>query len=305
MTIATSTTPVSLASSRIVNSTIESLNHIATLPEVTLRIMELVESSKSTAQDLHRVISCDPAMCSRILKVVNSAFYGLPRQIGSINRAVVLLGLNAVKNIAIAASLAKLFRGGDLGPNFSARSLWTHSLATAAGSRLIAGRIQPCVCDEAFLAGLIHDIGLMVELQSSRQKLTQVLEQITFNADGAPHADMRKIEQDVFGADHQEFGRGLCDAWKFPRGLGLVAGHHHDPLRAPETERKLVSIVHVADRLAGRAGFGFRGDLVTLSIDPDVLVALRLSDDMLQSVLADLPDAVSEVEATFTSAMAA
>ena len=90
--------------SSVVTKAVQGISHIATLPEVTVKIIELVEDPTSTAQDLHKIISNDPALCSRILKVVNSAFYGLPRQIGSINRAIVLLGLNAVKNIAIAAS---------------------------------------------------------------------------------------------------------------------------------------------------------------------------------------------------------
>ena len=119
---------------QIVSAAIGEISHIATLPEITLKIVELVEDPKSTAQDLHEVINNDPALCSRILKVVNSSFYGLPGQIGSINRAIVMLGLNAVKNIAIAASLAKLFRGGELTPAFAARDLWKHSVGTAAGT---------------------------------------------------------------------------------------------------------------------------------------------------------------------------
>src|SRR5471030_1974096 len=95
---------------KIVADAIAGIAQIATLPEITLKIIELVENPRSTAQDLHKVIANDPALVARILKVVNSAFYGLPGQIGSINRAIVLLGLNAVKNIVIAASLTKLFR---------------------------------------------------------------------------------------------------------------------------------------------------------------------------------------------------
>src|SRR3954467_14112420 len=102
----------------IINDAINQISHIATLPEITLKIIELVENPRSTAQDLNKLISNDPALVARILKVVNSAFYGLPGQIGSINRAIVLLGLNAVKNIVIAASLAKLFRGGPSPPHF-------------------------------------------------------------------------------------------------------------------------------------------------------------------------------------------
>ncbi|MEN1706028.1 MAG: HDOD domain-containing protein, partial [Planctomycetota bacterium] len=88
---------------QILAEAIGEISHIATLPEITLKIIELVEDPSSTAQDLHNLISIDPALCSRVLKVVNSSFYGLPGQIASINRAIVMLGLNAVKNIAIAA----------------------------------------------------------------------------------------------------------------------------------------------------------------------------------------------------------
>src|SRR6187455_1266631 len=149
---------------KVVAEAIREISHIATLPEITLKIVELVENPKSTAQDLHKVISNDPALCTRILKVVNSAFYGLPGQIGSINRAIVMLGLNAVKNIAIAASLAKLFRGGDLTATFSARELWTHSVYTAAIAKMLADKMGLAIADEAFLSGLMHDIGIMVEM---------------------------------------------------------------------------------------------------------------------------------------------
>jgi len=116
---------------QVANAAVKQLSHIATLPEVTLGIIELVENPNSSAQDLNELIGRDPALSARILKVVNSAFYGLPRQIGSINRAISMLGLNAVKNIAIAASLAKLFRGGALCDRFDAKELWDHSIAVA------------------------------------------------------------------------------------------------------------------------------------------------------------------------------
>src|SRR5262245_3783968 len=183
---------------QIVANAIREISHIATLPEITVKVVELVEDPKSTAQDLHKVISSDPALCSRILKVVNSSFYGLPGQIGSINRAIVMLGLNAVKNIAIAASLAKLFRGGDLTPSFSARELWTHSNITAAAAKMVANSLHLGLADEAFLAGLIHDIGLMVEMQYDRNKLIEVLRAVGADIQGVPAHDMLKCEHDIF-----------------------------------------------------------------------------------------------------------
>ena len=283
----------------VIDSAIAGISHIATLPEITLKIIELVEDPTSTAQDLHTVISHDQALCSRILKVVNSAFYGLPRQIGSINRAIVLLGLNAVKNIAIAASLTKLFRGGELCPGFSARDLWTHSVATAAGAKLICDEMHIGLADEAFLAGLMHDIGIMVEVQAVRHDLLAVFSEMEFDEDGAPNCDMREVERRILGADHEAFGAALCETWKFPKSFTYVTGHHHDPLALPSQNRTLTSIIYVADRLAGTIGYGFRGDLPSLEIDPVVLDELRIPSEKLTEITEALPAAFEEIENTF------
>jgi len=283
----------------VVTSAIAEISHIATLPEITLKIIELVEDPTSTAQDLHNIIANDPALCSRILKVVNSAFYGLPRQIGSINRAIVLLGLNAVKNIAIAASLTKLFRGGELCARFSAKDLWIHSIATAAASKIVCDELKLNLSDEAFLAGLIHDIGIMVEVQSMRHELLQVFEEMTFDSDGAPTSDMREIEQRVLGANHEAFGSGLCEAWKFPESFTFVTRHHHAPMELPPDSRTLTAIVYVADRVSAVGGYGFRTDLPTLDIDPEVIECLNLSAQQLESIKERLPQSFDEIEATF------
>jgi HD-like signal output (HDOD) protein len=281
---------------QVVTAAIREISHIATLPEITLKIIELVEDPSSTAQDLHNVISNDPALCTRILKVVNSSFYGLPGQIGSINRAIVLLGLNAVKNIAIAASLAKLFRGGDLSPNFSARDLWTHSNAVAAGSKLISDQLKLGLGDEAFLAGLMHDIGVMVEMQFDRNKLTDVIEEVGADGNGVPANDMLEIETKHFGADHQDFGKALCEKWKFPKSFFYVTGYHHRPMDLPSENRTLTSIVYVADCLVADAGEGFRLDLADTTIDSAVRESLGMSEEKLNAIRAALPEHLAEVQ---------
>ena len=278
---------------------VKGISHIATLPEITLSIIELVENPKSTAQDLNKVISNDPALCSRILKVVNSAFYGLPRQIGSINRAISLLGLNAVKNLAIAASLAKLFKGGALCNRFDAKDLWTHSIATAAISRLVATTLKVNFADEAFLAGLIHDIGIMVELQVDREKLASAINKLDVDKDGVPTSDFIAIERTVFGCDHGVFGATLCESWKFPKSFVHACGHHHDPKGLPPENRTLAWIVHIADRLAAANKRGFRLDLTSTEISEDALHAIGMSRDQLDSVQRAIPAALEAAEATF------
>jgi len=271
---------------QVITKVMGEISHIATLPEITIKIIETVEDPDASAEDLHKIIANDPALCARVLKVVNSAFYGLPGQIGSINRAIVLLGLNAVKNIAIAASLAKLFRGGKLCDAFNARDLWNHSTAVAAGVKLMTERLKLSMLDEAFLAGLMHDIGIMVEMQAVQPKLIEV-----FDVMEEKNLSMVDAEDHVIGANHQDFGKALAAKWKFPASFGFVAGFHHDPMQLTAEQRPLPCLVHIADVLAARQGIGFTGTVSTSEINPGILDEVGMTDAMLQQVIEDLPQA--------------
>jgi putative nucleotidyltransferase with HDIG domain len=282
---------------QVVAAAVREVSQIATLPEITLKIVELVENPSSTAQGLHQVISNDPALCSRILKVVNSSFYGMPGQIASINRAIVLLGLNAVKNIAISASLAKLFKGGQLCPAFGARDLWKHSIASATACKMVADAGKLGLPDEAFLAGLMHDIGLMVEMQHDRAKLIEVINRLNVASDGTPAGDMLAVEREVFGATHQEFGKGLCEKWKFPKNLINVCGHHHDPKVLPDGQRTLSTVVYVADRLVAGTNNGFRLDIPNTALDGQWLAELKIDVQKVEDIRKALPERIKEVEA--------
>ena len=280
---------------QILAEAIGEISHIATLPEITLKIIELVEDPSSTAQDLHNLISVDPALCSRVLKVVNSSFYGLPGQIASINRAIVMLGLNAVKNIAIAASLAKLFRGGQLTPYFAARDLWDHSIASAAATKMLADKLGFGLTDEAFLAGLIHDIGFMVEIQYDRNKMIDVLDRVQPDSDGNPTGDMLEAETEIFGVTHQDFGFALCERWKFPKTLASVTRYHHNPSAAPSEHRTICELVYVADRIAAEHGQGFPLDLPNLNYDPAILEKLGITKDKLEQIREEFPAVLESV----------
>lgn len=275
----------------IVQSALGDISHIATLPEVTMKIIQLVEDPDSTAQDLNKVISNDPALGARILKVVNSAFYGLPGQIGSINRAIVLLGLNAVKNIAIAASLAKLFRGGKISTEFDARELWTHAIACATGTRLLSDKIGLGLPDEAFLAGLIHNLGIMVEIQARRSQFIEALE--LMKSEGL---SLRDAETKAIGANHEQFGSGLCKSWKFPPNFTQVAGFHHHPMDLPSNSRTLALLVHLADTIAAHEGYGWAGGTEATELDQDILKELRLSVSSINEVIEAMPAAMDEAK---------
>jgi len=276
----------------LITEAINTISHIATLPEITLKIIELVENPRSTAQDLNKLISNDPALCARILKVVNSAFYGLPGQIGSINRAIVLLGLNAVKNIVIAASLTKLFRGGRVSPHFSAKDLWSHSIAVGVMSKMIVSRLHNALPDEAFLAGLIHDIGILVQLQAFREPLVEIAERAT--KEETRYLD---LETQIIGVDHQALGAALTTKWKFPRSFQYVTGHHHNPMALAQECRFLTCVIHVADHICAREGHGYSLTCKGEPLDPAVLAELTLAPESLEELAKALPEALKETEA--------
>ena len=271
----------------IVQQAVRKVTTIATLPEVTARIIKTVEDPKSTAAQLHQIVSHDPALVTRILKVVNSAFYGLPGQIASVERAIVLLGLNAIKNIAVAASLGQLFRGVKLCEGFTAKDLWTHCIAVAVTARELAKQMRVPIADEAFLAGMIHDIGILVALQTNPEQLRVVCEKVQSSG-----GNFCEVEREITGVDHQQLGMGLAEVWKFPRPCQLVAGFHHQPATLSD-HRLLVAIVHVADTLCCQTNQGFNLTAVNQQMDQAGLSDIKLDGVLLEQTRKSIPDLMS------------
>jgi HD-like signal output (HDOD) protein len=260
---------------------IQKVSQIAALPEVTAKIVQVVEDPRSSAKDLHDIIRNDVALSAKILKVVNSAFYGLPRQVGSVDRAIVLLGLSTVKNIAIATSISKLFKGAKLATNFTAKDLWRHSLACGVFCKLIAHHKGVENCDEVFVAGLMHDIGIIVEMQVFPTQLGEVIDKVA--SSGRP---LCQIELETFGADHQAFGTGLASKWKFPFLFQLATGYHHDPMRAAEQHREVACTVYLADVLACVKGIGIQSQ-ESMECNDDVLAYLGMDEAKIHEILEE------------------
>lgn len=231
----------------MIAAAIDSIAGLATLPEITAQIIRTVEDPRSDVTKLRQIVGNDPALATRVLKLVNSAFYGLPGQVATIDRAIVMLGLNAVKNLAVAASLGQMFRGNTLGEGFTAKDLWTHCLAVACGARELSRLGRLPIADEAFLAGLIHDVGLLVSLQVWPERLRQAC------AAAARGRSFCDAEREFVGVDHQQLGRALLQKWTFPAACLDVAGSHH----ASSSPHSVVTVVAIADALAVEGGFGF------------------------------------------------
>lgn len=280
----------------IVDKALTAVGDIATLPEVTIKIIEIVEDPDSTARDLHHVIKSDPALSVKVLKVVNSAFYGLPGQVASVDRAIILLGLSAVKNIAIAASIARLFKGNRISEQFTASDLWRHSVAVAVGARAIAEcSPHPVMSDEIFVAGLIHDIGMLIERQAYADEFADVIERC-----GQEGSSFLAVERELIGADHQAFGVGLTTKWKFPRHLRASVGFHHSPESLSVELRNMATLIHTADVMACQEQIGFHLTAQTESITEEMLDTLSVTLQQLEEVRQALPDQVADAEGTLT-----
>lgn len=269
------------------------VTEISSLPEITTRIVEVVEDPKSTAQDMHDIVKNDPALAAKILKVVNSAFYGLPAQISSLDRAIVMLGLSAVKNIALAASLSRMFRPGEISDRFSARDLWEHCVAVGVCARMLAST-GGANGEEAFVAGLVHDMGLLVEYQLFPDKLRTVIE-----ACEKEPRDFCEVEREVIGADHQMFGEALATKWKFPNALRYSISYHHNPERLQPDYRKVVTTIQVADIICCQNEIGFCFTAATSEITDEMLFEIGVNPTRIEEVLAELPERIQETEAIF------
>ena len=283
----------------IVTRTLERAGGLVTLPEVMARVIEVTDDPERGANELFEIIKRDPVLSAKLLRVVNSAFYGLPGQVADVDRAITLLGLTQVKNLAIAVSVGKMFDARQDPRLFEARELWKHCVAVSVAAREItlAGGDKTRAA-ELFLAGLIHDIGLLVERQVFPNELAEVIER----CEGSNETRFHEIEAEVLGADHQDFGEALATQWRFPQRLRAAVGNHHDPLALPDEFRKVGAILYCADTLCGQEGLGFDLESRTQPLTEEHLSAAGITAEQLEELRAKLHDEVGAAEAVLNSA---
>jgi putative nucleotidyltransferase with HDIG domain len=207
----------------------------------------------------------------------------------------VLLGLSAVKNIAISASISRLFSSERISDRFSARDIWKHCLAVAVATRQICSVVgKRAFAEEAFLAGLIHDLGLLVERQAFPDQLKDIIRLAS-----ETERSFCDIETEIIGVDHQALGSALAAKWKFPRGLQTVLGYHHKVMNLSEDNRLASTIVYIADVLVchERIGFYLTGEHQPL--DDTLLESVGMSEADFNAIRQELPGLIEEAESIF------
>lgn len=256
---------------------VKRLDALGTLPEVTVRINAVVKDPDSEPDELEQVIKHDPALVARVMKVVNSSLYGLPQPVTSVKRAVVMLGFEKVNRLALAASLGHLFKG-KLCAKHTAKDLWSHCIAVGAVAKDLAQQVKPELAEDAFLAGLTHDLGLVALLQLMPKELAAVCD--LAETDGRNFVD---IERDLIGVDHEQLGLALTTEWGFPPTCRAAAGFHHRPAEAEKDHRTVAEIVQVADTLCCGERIGFSLTAHRQTISPEMANRFNLNDEQLES----------------------
>lgn len=280
----------------VVQKAMSKVTELASLPEVTTRICQVIEDPNSTAAQIHEVVRTDPALAARILKIVNSAFYGLPSQIASLERAILMLGTSSVKNLALAASLARMIRDGEISEQFSTRDLWRHSVAVAVCAKALATAARYPQADEAFVAGLVHDMGLILVQQLFPDKVRDVTERCA-----AQPQNYCAAEQEVIGADHQVFGGALAGKWKFPPGLRNTIAYHHEPSALQPEFQKLACMIYLSDGLCCQARYGYYLTGQIHEFPEWMLKLVNLPAEKLEEVAGSLPARIAEAEQIFAA----
>jgi putative nucleotidyltransferase with HDIG domain len=267
-----------------------SIDALPSLPSVVSRVNELVDDPSASAGDINDVISHDMALSSKILKLVNSAFYGFPRRISSMTHAVVILGFQTVRNIALSAFVLEAFDGDDL--PFGYRSFWIHSVGVGVAANSLSSRLGLPVGDDAFMCGLLHDVGKLVAHQYLKDTFRSVLDRVE-----SEKIPFMEAEKGILPASHAEIGALLMEQWQLPEKMVQILRHHHCPAQAPEPLVKMASAVHAADILARALLIGSGGDQRTPVMSEIAWAELQLSEEVLPEVLGEISNDMGKVEA--------
>ncbi|MBN2331728.1 MAG: HDOD domain-containing protein [Deltaproteobacteria bacterium] len=275
------------------------IEELPTLPAVVPKLLELMQNPNTNAADLTAVISRDPALAAKVLKVANSAYYGFPQKIADVKHAVALLGFNMVKSLAISIGIIKsLPRGRRPSPYFSAAGLWLHSLAVATAMQELGRRFAGADDREyLFIVGLLHDLGKVVLDQFFPELFQEVLER----ANVGQQSKLHLVEREIIGIDHCEVSAMLLTRWKFPAKIVQPVAGHHQPQLASGASVVDVTLLRIANVLAQELGIGKEGNSIAGQIRPGDLEAVSADEGAVGQVRSFLFNKQEELEAFFAA----
>ncbi|MFY9234450.1 MAG: HDOD domain-containing protein [Fimbriimonadaceae bacterium] len=266
---------------------------LPTIPAAALAVMRETESATGSANSVAHHLATDQALTARVLRLSNSAYYGLQRQVMDLQEAVVVLGMRSVRNLAMVAAtypwLSKPLKGYGLGP----QEMWTHAFGVAVGAQLLAKKARLKDTDSMFTAGLVHNMGKVALSIWLENKIHAMLALATRD-----NLTFDQVEKKLLGYDHAEVGAYMADRWNLPKPLIEAIQYHHEPNSCPEPNL-IVDCVHVADFLTMSMGYGLGGDGLRYDFQEEALQRIGLEASAFDEIAAEFIEAVEAYEKLF------
>lgn len=212
-------------------------------PAIAAQILNTIQNEESSLDDLEKIITADPALTSKLLRIANSAFYSLPYEVGNVNRALSILGTNVIKNIALSFVIASDLHEGEES-SFDFDYFWRRSVTVGVAAELVMG-LLPEKNEDIFVTALLQDIGILIMYLSKGSEYTAILEQCLVNGG----TDLIRSEQKMYQFDHQQLGHTLLQSWGIPQSIVGPILYHHEPDLAPEEHQRTCSVLNMANLL--------------------------------------------------------
>lgn len=267
------------------------LSELSSLPSIALRIIEAAVDEHTDAEDLRQLIERDPALAARIIRIVNSSFYGLRQEVADLRSAIALLGTKQIRNVAITVFVSRQFTPTASKESLDRNQLWNHSMAVGAIARLLAKTLKNADPDEAYLSGLLHDMGLLIIDQHLARHVPRIR---TSMSEGA---SLHEAVEQILTFDPSQLGAYVAWRSKFPSRLVSSIEFHQKPEEFQGDERQLTDLVAMADYLATLHGTGVLAESKPGMPSEGVFQRLGLSDERLSELAPQIAETLNATKA--------
>jgi putative nucleotidyltransferase with HDIG domain len=271
------------------NRSIVRLNrYIDSMPSLSItmsKILEVTKIPQVTAKELNKVISLDPVLVGKVLKLVNSAYYGLSNKVTSLVTAIIMLGINTIKNLALSTAVLGNVHQGTSFKSLNVDGFWRHSIGVGVTSKLIASKIgiPSNLREEFFIGGLLHDIGKIPLNVLFEDEYVKAIRQADFTK-----SELIERENEIIGITHCEVGKMIAEKWKLTDETFECILYHHDPNLASDKNFKLVASVHIANSYCNLNEVGFSGNRYAKKIDDYLLSEIGITEDFLDDIFESI-----------------
>ncbi len=266
------------------------IGEVSSLPHVALQIVQLADDPTTGADDLLDAIRGDPALSMRVMRTVNSSYYGLEEKVADLKQGITLLGFSEVRNLALTAYVAPLFRESERHLGYTREALWNHMVAVGLVARHIAGVVKTVPPQEAYLAGLLHDLGLVLIDQYLHRPFCRIIDLLD------EENLLCDLEMKLLGFDHAALGQYICERWNLPEHLSISVGSHHAPEAYDGPHRDIVYVVALANFFCHLKDVTSLGIRTAETPSADLFAELGIHKRQVSEILAQVDEILSAAD---------